>query len=99
MMPMLLNKTDRMMLTDLVLARLARQKPAGCCTNEDLRLAIDQESAELVSGGDFVFRDGALTRRPPGGHECDAGWIAVPDPILGDHIQARCPECSRRQPC
>ncbi len=26
-------------------------------------------------------------------HECDAGWIAVPDPVLGGLIDNRCPDC------
>jgi hypothetical protein len=94
MMPMLLNTADRKMLTDRVLGRLQRDKPAGCCTNEDLRVAINQEAAALVAEGRFIFRDGALVRRPSTAHECDGGWIAVEDPILGDNVQARCPECN-----
>jgi hypothetical protein len=94
MMPMLLNTADRKMLTGRVLARLLREKPAGCCTNEDLRVAINAEAAALVAEGQFIFRDGALTRRPVADHECDDGWIAVPDPILGGLIDERCPECS-----
>lgn len=93
MMPMLLNVADRKMLTGRVLARLERDHPAGCCSNEDLSLAINVEAAELVAEGSFIFRDGALTRRPTTPHECDNGWIAVEDPVLGDHIQARCPDC------
>jgi hypothetical protein len=92
-MPLLLARADRLMLTELVLARLRKQKPDGCCTNEDLRLAIDQEAAGLVAAGEFVFRAGALTRRPTSAHDCDDGWIPVEDPVLGDHVLARCPEC------
>lgn len=94
MMPMLLNTADRKMLTDRVIARLEREKPAGCCTNEDLRLAIQIEAATLVAEGQFVFRDGALVRRPTVEHECAAGWVGVEDPILGGLIDSRCPECS-----
>ena len=93
MMPMLLNTADRKMLTGRVLARLLRDRPAGSCTNEDLRLAINQEAAALVAEGQFIFRDGALVRRPTTPHECDNGWIAVEDPILGGLIDERCPEC------
>lgn len=93
-MPML-SKADRKMLTDRVIARLEREKPEGCCTNEDLRLAINLEAANLVAQGNFIFQGGALTRcQATAAHECDAGWIAVPDPVLGDHVQARCPDCS-----
>jgi hypothetical protein len=92
-MPMLLSVADRKMLTGRVVARLEREHPAGCCTNEDLRLAINQEAAALVAEGAFVFRDGALTRRATTPHECDNGWIAVEDPILGGLIDERCPEC------
>lgn len=95
MMPMLLNTADRKMLTGRVVARLLRDRPAGWCTNEDLRLAINQEAAALVAEGGFVFRDGALTRRPAiCCTECDDGWIATPDLILGGLIDSRCPECS-----
>jgi hypothetical protein len=92
MMPMVLNKADRKMLTDRVLARLQRDKPAGCCTNEDLRVAIDAEAADLVAEGTFVIRDGALIRRGSD-HECGDGWISVEDPVLGGLIDERCPEC------
>ena len=94
MMPMLLNQADRKMLTDRVLARLQQERPGGCCTNEDLRIAIEQEAAALVAEGTFVFRDGTLTRRPTVEHECDNGWICVEDPILGGLIDTRCPDCS-----
>jgi hypothetical protein len=92
-MPMLLSVADRKMLTGRVVARLEREHPAGCCTNEDLRLAINQEAAALVAEGGFVFRDGALTRRATTPHECDNGWIAVEDPVLGGLIDERCPDC------
>jgi len=94
MMPMLLSAADRLMLTDRVMERLLRERPAGCCTNEDLRVAINEEAAGLVAEGNFVFVDGALVRRPAPGHDCDNGWISVPDPILGGLIDSRCPECS-----
>lgn len=94
MMPMLLSRADRKMLTDRVLARLDREHPSRSCTNEDLRVAIEHEAAALVAEGGFVFRDGALVRRPSTPHECDEGWVSVADPILGGLIQSRCPECS-----
>lgn len=89
-----LNVADRKMLTGRVMARLQRERPAGCCTNEDLRLAINTEAAALVAEGNFIFRDGALVRRPTVPHDCEDGWVAVPDPVLGGLVQARCPECS-----
>jgi hypothetical protein len=93
MMPMLLNRADRKMLTDRVINRLQKEHPAGCCTNEDLRLAIEVEAAALVAEGGFIFIEGALVRRPKTEHECDNGWIAVEDPVLGGLIDERCPEC------
>jgi hypothetical protein len=94
MMPILLNRADRQMLTDRILTRLQQEKPAGCCTNEDLRVAIEHEAAALVAEGTFIFRDGAIVRRPTTPHECNNGWIAVEDPVLGGLIDERCPECS-----
>lgn len=94
MMPILLNRADRKMLTDRVLARLQRERPEGCATNEDLRVAIEHEAAALVAEGGFIYRDGALVRRPSTPHECDNGWISVEDPILGGLIDTRCPDCS-----
>jgi hypothetical protein len=96
---MLLNSADRLMLTERVLARVQRERPGGCCTNEDLGQAIDAEAAALVAGGDFILTDGALIRRPPSPHGCDNGWISVPDPILGGLIDTRCPECGSGQSC
>ena len=93
-MPMLLNRADRKMLTDRVLARLEREHPNHSCTNSDLRVAIEHEAAALVAEGGFVFRDGALVRRAVTPHQCDNGWISVEDPILGGLIDERCPECS-----
>ena len=93
MMPMLLNTADRKMLTERVLARLLAERPAGCCTNDDLRVAIDAEAAALVAEGHFVVRDGTLIRRPVAEHDCVDGWIAVPDPILGGLVDERCPDC------
>lgn len=94
MMPMLLNKADRQMLTDRVVNRLQREHPAGSATNEDLRLAIETEAATLVAEGAFIFRDGALVRRPAGDHECDDGWVSVEDPLVGALIDTRCPDCN-----
>lgn len=94
MMPMLLNRADRKMLTARVVARLQQEKPGGSCTNEDLRVAINIEAAALVAEGAFIFRDGALARRPTTPHDCDNGWISVEDPVLGGLIDERCPECS-----
>lgn len=94
-MPMLLNKADRMMLTDRVLARLLEERPLGCASQEDLRLAINVEAAALVAEGNFIFREGTLVRRVASvPHECVEGWVAVEDPILGGLIDSRCPDCS-----
>jgi len=93
MRPMLLNEEDRLMLTGRVIARLQRERPDGCCTNEDLGDAIRAEAEQLVAEGHFIYSDGALIRRPPTTHGCDNGWVSVPDPILGGLIDSRCPEC------
>ena len=93
-MPMLLNRADRIMLTERVVARLDREHPNHSCTKEDLRLAIEVEAATLVAEGGFIFRDGALVRRPATPHECDNGWVSFEDPVLGGLVDSRCPECS-----
>ena len=63
-------------------------EPLALCEEADARqFAVEPALAELRAA------IAAWVPEPATPHECDDGWIAVPDPILGDHIQARCPEC------